>query len=130
MVHPLKCPTVLCVDDADAILKFYEELFGIHGYQVVAATNGYQALDAFHSNAPNIHAVVLDYDMPGMSGLDLAILLKRHDRKLPIMMVSGVHPSWEEISPYVDAALAKGVSIREIVRQVEFLVTQRFVRGV
>jgi len=124
---PLKCPTVLCVDDAEAILKFYEELFGRHGYEVVAAANGYQALDAFHSRAPHIDAVILDYEMPGMTGLELAILLKRHDPTLPIMMVSGVEPEWE-MHPFIDAALQKGAAIQELVRHVELLLAARPMR--
>lgn len=124
---PLKCPTVLCVDDAESILKFYEELFGRHGYEVVAAANGYQALDAFHSRASHIDAVILDYEMPGMTGLELAILLKRHDPTLPIMMVSGVKPQWE-LHPFIDIALLKGVPIQDIIRHVELLLAARPMR--
>lgn len=121
----MKCPTVLCVDDAEAILKFYQDLFGTCGYEVVAATNGYQALDAFRSRAPHIDAVILDYEMPGMTGLDLAILLKGCDPTLPIMMVSGVAPHWHELRPFVDVALLKGVEIADIIRHIELLIAGR-----
>lgn len=126
----MKCPTVLCVDDAEAILKFYEELFGGYGYEVVAAANGHEALNAFRSRAPHIDAVILDYEMPGMTGLELAILLKRHDPTLPILMVSGMAPQSDEMSPFIDAAIAKGVPIRDIVRQVELLLVERPARQV
>ena len=116
---------MLCVDDAEVILRFYQELFGRHGYEVVAATNGYQALDAFRSRAPHIDAVILDYEMPGMTGLELAILLKRHDPTLPIMMVSGMAPQGDEMSPFIDAAVAKGVPVSDIIRQVELLLAER-----
>lgn len=119
---------MLCVDDAEAILKFYESLFGKYGYEVVAAANGYQALDAFRALAPHIDAVILDYEMPGMSGLELAILLKGCDPTLPIMMVSGVAPHRDELHPFVDVALLKGVSIKDILRHVELLVAERPVR--
>ena len=125
---PLKCPTVLCVDDAEAILKFYEDLFGGHGFEVVAAANGYQALDAFRSRAPHIDAVIVDYEMPGMTGLELAILLKRHDPTLPIMMVSGMEPQWEEMHPSIDVALQKGTAIQDLVRHVELLLADRPLR--
>lgn len=126
----MKCPTVLCVDDAEAILRFYEELLGRHGFEVVAAANGHQALDAFRSRAPHIDAVILDYEMPGMNGLELAILLKGHDPTLPIMMVSGVEPQWDEMSPFIDVALAKGVPVHDIIRQVELLLAERTVRQI
>jgi response regulator RpfG family c-di-GMP phosphodiesterase len=125
---PLKCPTVLCVDDAESILKFYEELLSRYGYEVLAVTNGYRALDAFHSRAPRIDAVILDYEMPGMTGLELAILLKGHDPTLPIVMVSGVKPHWHELHPFIDVALLKGVPITDIIRHVDLLVAERPMR--
>jgi DNA-binding response OmpR family regulator len=112
------------VDDAETILKFYEDLFGTYGFEVVAATDGFQALAAFRSRTPGIDAVILDYEMPGMTGLELAILLKRHDPTLPIMMVSGVEPEWHEISPFVDAAVAKGAPVGDIIRQIELLLAE------
>lgn len=125
----MKCPTVLCVDDAESILKFYEDLFGRHGYEVVPAANGYQALDAFRARAPHIDAVILDYEMPGMTGLELAILLKGCDPTLPILMLAGVAPHWHELHPFIDVALLKGVPIQDIVRHLELLVAGRASRN-
>lgn len=124
----MKCPTVLCVDDAEAILNFYKDLFGRYGYEVVAAADGYQAMDAFRARAARIDAVILDYEMPGMTGLELAIQLKGCDPTLPIMMISGVAPHRHELYPFVDVALLKGVSIKDIVRHVELLMAARPMR--
>ena len=130
MTLPPKNPTVLCVDDAESILRFYEELFVRHGYDVVAAANGYQALAAFRAHESRIDAVVLDYEMPGMTGLELAILLKKHNPDLPIMMISGIEPEWEEISPFIDVAIAKGVPIGDIILNIELLLAERPLRQV
>jgi CheY-like chemotaxis protein len=122
---PLKSPTILCVDDTEAILRFYEDLFGCYGYEVIAAANGHQALDAFRSRAPDIDAVILDYHMPGMTGLELAILLKQYDPTLPIMMLSGIGLEHDDVHPAVDISLSKGVAIKDIIRHVELLVAER-----
>lgn len=116
--------TVLCVDDAEGILKLYENLFGVHGYEVVSATDGFQALAA-HARSPRIDAAILDYDMPGMTGFELAIQLKHRDPTLPIMMVSGVEPDWEKMKPFVDASLTKGVPIRDIIKKIKVLMSKR-----
>lgn len=121
----MKCPTVLCVDDTEAILRFYEDLFGRYGYEVVAAANGHQALAAFRSRAPHIDAVILDYHMPGMTGLELAILLKQHDPTLPIMMLSGMSLEHDDMHPAVDIALSKGIAIQDILHHIELLVAER-----
>lgn len=121
----MKCHTVLCVDDAESILKFYQDLFSGHGYEVIAAANGHQALHVFLSRSPQIDAVILDYEMPGMTGLELAILLRQQDPTLPILMVSGMMPHRDELHPFVDVALQKGSEIEEIIRHVDLLVAER-----
>ena len=121
----MRSPTVLCVDDAETILGFYEELLGKYGYEVIAASNGDQALELFHLQAEAIDAVIVDYEMPGMNGLELAILLKGHTPTLPIFMISGAGPELDEMSPFIDAAIAKGVSIRDIMATLDVLIAKR-----
>jgi len=126
----LRSPTVLCVDDADAILELYQDLLCQHGYEVLAASDGHQALQAFHANAEDIDAAILDYDMPGMNGFELAVRLKNHDPALPILMISGHLPDLEEMVPFVDAALSKGVPVKEILNGIKLLIDTRERRGV
>jgi CheY-like chemotaxis protein len=125
----VRCPVLLCVDDAEEILGFYRNLLGNYGYAVVATENGRQALDLFTSTKPQVDAVILDYQMPGMTGLELAIRLKRIAPSLPIVMVAGNPPTIEEMYPFVDAAIPKGASIREIVNQLEILLGERALRS-
>jgi CheY-like chemotaxis protein len=125
----LKSPTVLCVDDADAILDFYEDLLCGHGYEVLPARDGTQALEAFRANAESIDAAILDYEMPGMNGFELAVRLKSHDPALPILMISGHLPDLEEMLPFVDAALSKGVPVTEILDGIKLLIATREDRG-
>lgn len=122
---PVRCPGVLCVDDAEEILGFYRDLLGKYGYAVMVAEDGFEALELFRSTNSQIDAVILDYQMPGMNGLELAIWLKGLDRALPIVMVAGNGPRLEEMSPFVDAAIPKGVPIREIIDQIELLLGER-----
>ena len=118
---PIKRPRVLCVDDDPGIREFYETLFGTHGYEAVLAENGRHALKIFRSRKSPIHAVITDYEMPEMSGPELAAELKRSDPSLPVIMVSGSQPVVEEAPHFVDAALAKGASVTQILGEVEAL---------
>lgn len=125
----MRCPAVLCVDDAEEILGFYQDLLGQYGYDVIVAEDGAEATELFQSATPPIDAVILDYHMPGMNGLELAVSLKGLDPDLPIVMVAGSSPRREEMFPFVDATIPKGVSIREIIDQLELLLSERAPRS-
>jgi|SRR5579864_5679050 len=117
----MKVPTVMCVDDDEAIRELYGALLGQHGYEVIAVTGGHHALHVFETKETNIDAVILDYEMPGMNGLELAAWLKQRYPRLPVIMISGSHPEPERMSPFVDATMEKGVPLRHILDQLQVL---------
>jgi DNA-binding NtrC family response regulator len=117
----MNCPRLLCVDDDPGIREFYEALFGTHGYEVVLAGSGRQALDLFRTCKKPIAAVITDYDMPDLNGPELAAELKRSNPALPVIIVSGSRPVVEEAPHFVDAAFTKGAPIQEILDEIERL---------
>jgi CheY-like chemotaxis protein len=112
----MKALTVMCVDDDAGIRKLYGALLGQNGYQVVAANSGRHALHVFESKEKEIDAV-----MPGMNGLELATWLKQRHPKLPVIMISGSHPELQQMAPFVDAAMGKGVPLRHILDRLQGL---------
>ncbi len=124
----MRCAAVLCVDDAEEILSFYRDLLGGYGYEVLVAANGSEALELFRPPTPPIRAAIIDYHMPGMTGLELAASLKRLDPNLPIVMVAGNAPQLDQMSPFVDAAIPKGVPIHQITSHLELLIEERTTR--
>lgn len=61
---------ILVVDDDSMILEQSVEVFDMLGYEVILAENGKQALDKIMSGE-KYDAVVTDFNMPEMNGLDL-----------------------------------------------------------
>ncbi len=120
----MKDPVVLCVDDDPGMRGLYEAMLGRNGYQVITVSNGYHALTAYQFSG-DVDAVVLDCEMPGMNGYELAERLKELNPLLPIVMVSGTNPEMEEMSPFVDASIMKGVPIRNILDRIEMLLEER-----
>jgi DNA-binding NtrC family response regulator len=114
-------PKLLCVDDDPQVRGLYEKVLGSHGYEVVTAGGASQALQVFHSNEQQIDAVISDYEMPGMSGAELAAELKHERPDMPVIMVSGCQPVVEEARHFVDAAVLKGAPIQAILTQIEVL---------
>jgi DNA-binding response OmpR family regulator len=60
--------TILVVDDEPDLLHAVRLYLEMEGYQVLAATNGEEALDKLRTKLPDL--VVLDVMMPGMTGFD------------------------------------------------------------
>jgi DNA-binding response OmpR family regulator len=117
----MKFPTVLCVDDDAGIRELYGALLCQNGYEVLAASNGRHALHVFQDKEAEIDAVILDYELPGMNGLALAAWIQQCHTYLPVPMVSGSHADLEEMTPFVDAAMGKGVPLRHILDRLELL---------
>ena len=53
---------VIVIDDDDSVLKTTTLILEEEGYQIEAFSTGKEAIDKFNNN---IHAVVLDINMPG-----------------------------------------------------------------
>src|SRR5947207_11704774 len=117
----MKNSTLLCVDDDLGILEFYETMLGSNGYHVLLAQDGRQALAVFQEKVKEIDAVISDYEMPGMNGIELAAELKRYNSSLPVIMISGCLPLLDNIRHNVDILLSKGAPVEEILARIEFL---------
>ena len=121
----MRRPKLLCVDDDPGIREFYAALFGSNNYEVISAAEGLQALKILNSQRDGIDAVISDYDMPGMTGPELAQKVKLLHPDLPVLIVSGSQPVLEEAPHFVDAAMPKGAPIQEILRRVRVLISER-----
>jgi len=81
--------TILLVDDEELVLNMAREVLSVHGYNVVGASSGQQALRLF-SNPEFIPDLLLtDLFMPGMSGTELAQAARGVLPRLPIIIMSG-----------------------------------------
>jgi CheY-like chemotaxis protein len=80
--------TVLCADDDEALLRMMRTYFEAHGYVVLTETNGCAAIQAA-TNAHSLYAVVVDYDIPDMSGADISAAIRVVKPEIPIIMFSG-----------------------------------------
>ena len=66
--------TVLCVDDTAYVLQMLDMFLTAVGYRVLTASNGREALELISAFA--VSAAILDYEMPDLSGLEVAQILK------------------------------------------------------
>ena len=69
-----------------------------HGYRLIVASNGEEALKAADEHAGDIHLLITDVIMPKMGGVELARLFKKSRPRAPVLYISG----------YTHDALAEG----------------------
>jgi two-component system, cell cycle sensor histidine kinase and response regulator CckA len=81
--------TVLLVEDAAALRKLTHMLLKQHGYRVLAAENGAEALQIIQDKPERINLLLTDVIMPGMNGRALAERLGLLQPGLRVLYMSG-----------------------------------------
>jgi DNA-binding response OmpR family regulator len=80
---------VLVVEDDQDIREMMEELLRSH-YQVTIAEDGVEALEMLTRNRQKFDALVVDLELPRLSGTDLLQELKSRGVSIPVLVVSGM----------------------------------------
>jgi RNA polymerase sigma factor (sigma-70 family) len=82
-----RSPTVFVVDDDSSTRELLEWLMRRNGLEVETFPDARSFLKAYRPSDPG--CLVLDLNMPGMSGLDLQNYLKEQGVVLPVLFLSG-----------------------------------------
>jgi DNA-binding response OmpR family regulator len=80
-------PTVLVVDDESAIAETVTEILSRSGYAAMTAYDGPEALEIAMLSPPEL--LITDVSLPGMSGIELAITVRRIFPDCKILLFSG-----------------------------------------
>ena len=81
-------PRILVVDDDPFVREILEFVLQAADYLVETAEGGAEALNKCLAD-PGIDLIVSDMNMPGMSGLDLTMELRRNNVDIPIIVLTG-----------------------------------------
>ena len=81
--------TILVVDDNPTILTFVSELLRDGGHTVLSAPDGESAVDLARLYQGEIQLLLTDFEMPRMSGIELATELCRTRPAIKVLMMSG-----------------------------------------
>ncbi|MCP5024731.1 MAG: response regulator [Actinomycetia bacterium] len=80
---------VLLADDEPDVRRTLALTLESAGYEVVEAADGQEAVDLFREMAGSIDCVLLDLNMPGLSGDEVFPLLKQIRPEVPVILSSG-----------------------------------------
>ncbi len=80
-------PSILIVDDEPSILQSLDGLLSDEGFEVITATNGYEALKIIATESPDL--VLLDIWMPGIDGIETLKEIKKDNAFIQVIIISG-----------------------------------------
>ena len=108
-------PAILVIDDEAILAKNIKAFLERHGFEVRVADSGEGGLQAIDDFMPD--AVLIDYNLPGMDGLQLLGEIKRRDAQARVVMLTG-HGSTEVAVQAMKAGatdyLSKPVALSEL----------------
>ena len=118
--------TILIVEDDENIGEFISEAIKEETpYHPLHVTNAAQALEAVQSVTPSV--VLLDYDLPGIDGLELADRLHALPglETVPTMMVSASHPPRKAMQQRHIIFLAKPFDLTTLIKTINTLLAEQ-----
>ena len=101
-----RAATVLCIDDEQTALQLRQTVLESAGYRVLTAKSGSQGIQSFKSEA--VHAVVLDYWMADMNGMQVAREIRKLNPSIPIIILSAYGELLDESLGIADIWIRKG----------------------
>ena len=113
------CAKILVVDDEQQLVDLLKENLEREGYEVITANDGDTAIEMTEHQNPDL--IILDWMMPGKSGLDVCRTI-RPTTKAPIIMVTA---KGEEIDKVLglemgaDDYITKPFSPREVLARIK-----------
>jgi len=109
-MNAVACKHVLVVDDEPIICQTLKMILRFDGHQAESVMNGADALAAIENRQFDI--VFLDYQMPGMTGAQVAHEIKTRTPERPVVFITGCLP--KPSCPDVDLLIEKPFSITAI----------------
>lgn len=113
---------ILVVDDKPANLRLLSNMLAEQGYKVRSVINGKMALTAISAAPPDL--VLLDINMPGMSGYDVCEALKDDEatEDIPIIFISALDETQGKVRAFAAGGVdyvTKPFQIEEVLARVE-----------
>jgi two-component system response regulator MprA len=123
-------PRVLVAEDDQAVRESLVRGLRFEGYDVVAVSDGRQALDAAGTAPPDV--VVLDVMMPVLDGLSACRQLRRRHPALPILLLTARHAVHDRVAGLdagADDYVVKPYAMSELAARLRALLRRTSVTG-
>lgn len=115
-----KC--VLIVEDNPLNMRLFSAMVAAQGYVVLQAADGQHGIDLAREEHPDL--IIMDVNLPGMSGLDVTHRLKADEetRDIPVIVTTayGLRGDEQELRACgCDGFMAKPIAVAEFVELID-----------
>ena len=120
---------ILIVEDDDALRRLLTYALEREGYQTLGAARGDEALEMVEDECPDL--LILDWMVPGVSGLELCRRLRRRKttQTIPVLMLTARSDESDRVRGLetgADDYVSKPFSMAELVARVRALLRRSF----
>lgn len=107
-------PVALIVEDDRDIVALFRHVLDIAGYHTEIVLNGIEAMERVETMLPNI--VLLDLQLPGMSGVEILRRMRADERmsSIPVVVITAYAPYADSLPVEPDLLLLKPVDINQL----------------
>jgi DNA-binding response OmpR family regulator len=112
--------TILIVEDNRDLLNLLEINLSDQGYVIHTSENGEDALEKYKNISPDL--LILDVMLPRIDGLEVCKRIRKHDRSLPILMLTAKSEELDKVLGLelgADDYMTKPFSIRELLARIK-----------
>lgn len=110
-------PAILVADDSEDIVFVVRHVLEAAGHTVLSAGSVREALDTLDDH-PAISLVISDVRMPGEDGFDLVRVLRHRFPALPVILMTGLPITDDDVVPPGALVLQKPIDLDELERAV------------
>jgi DNA-binding response OmpR family regulator len=115
---------ILAVEDDPDVRTLYVNFFQRKGYDVLSAAGGREAISLLQAN-PDTRLILLDLNMPGMSGEEFMAWYLQQGKRAPVVVASGKGDILTVTKGNnITAALTKPFHMEELQELVEVLLAE------
>jgi len=110
----MKQPFALLIEDDRDVSALFRHVLGMAGYRAEIALNGVEAMDKLSTETPDI--VLLDLQLPGISGVDILKKMRADDRlkTVPVVVITAYAYFANSLPVQPDLFLLKPVDIHDL----------------
>ncbi len=124
--------TILLVEDDDMLRQLGHDMLKLHGFEMITARNGEEALEIYNEKWKEVDLVILDLIMPGMGGKKCLGEMMKINNNAKVLVASGMafdEPQKEVMEAGAIGFITKPYEMKEMVGIVKDAIDKGAVSG-